>query len=159
MGTLLAVEEELATQTEQLLPGRVLHYRGARLHPARSARWSVEGPSELVALVIDQQPLVVALDLQLGGQAYKAIDAVAPIMALEDAPAVVLVAPHTELVLLRYANDLGVFSVLPVSGRRKDARALADQVAMAAAWRLDSSSPDARPLQAQLDLGPRRATS
>lgn len=159
MGAVLAVDEVLGGRTAKLLPGKVYQYRGAKLDPCRAARWAIDGPAELVALAIDERPLVVAIDLRLGGQTYRAIDAVAPLMALEEAPAVVLVAPHTELVLLRYANDLGVFSVLPVSGSRRDARALADQVAMAAAWRLDSSSPDARPLQAQIGLGLRRLAS
>src|SRR5688572_14119424 len=121
MSTVLAMSKALARETRRFLPGAVYGYHGADLDEVPLLRVASEGPAQLHRFVELVQPDVLVLDVQLGGNAYRALDAVRLLLdgpLLDGAgrltrwPAVVVLAPSHADKLVAHCARLGCYSVL-----------------------------------------------
>jgi hypothetical protein len=146
MSMVLAMDDGLAAEVSEYLPGVVYPYLGDRMHEVPLLRQALEGPERLHAYVEDVKPHVLVLDVCIGGNAYLATDAVELILRgperLSEPPAVVLLAPRRAPALLRHAAELGCYNVLATS-KRSLAKRIADEALLARNWRDERG---ARPL-------------
>lgn len=160
MTTVLALDEGLAAEIRELLPGRVIEHHGADLTGVDPSEWAVEGPAQLVELCEREQANVLVLGVRLGGQRYLAMDIAAVLLRgaerTERPPAVVILSPSMTPAIHRSAWSLGCYQVVAINVVRRGglARAVADCAVAASAWRRGRSV--ARALQPPEQVEPSR---
>ncbi len=147
MSVVLAVEEALATEIQEQLPGRVKLCR-PDLTDTHPEDWEADGPAQIVATIFRELPQVVVLDVTLGGTRYLAGDAARVVLRLFDPPAFVLLAPRPSEQFARWADEAGVYGV--VSGKEATvASEICRHVALARAYRAGRSPRAMAPVHLQ----------
>lgn len=130
MTAVLAVDEKTGREVRAFIPGRVVIHRGAELADVPPEDWEADGPAQLIALVLREQPQVVAIDISQGGSRYSSAAAALVLLRLWNPPAVVLICPRRDAQLTAWSEQVGAWGLLIAPEPVQLARA----VKLAAAW-------------------------